>query len=455
VNKLGVIVPYRDRYDHLLDFKRKITEYLKFKGIDFELIVVEQDNAKVFNRGKLLNIGFKQAQKLKCNYVVFHDIDLLPKHVNYSFEEYPVQLASQRAHFDEYFGGVTLFPSEMFERINGYSNEYWGWGFEDDDLLYRCKANNIPLDKKEIKVVNNYTSAIKFNGYNTFIEGGDRINYDKLTIFIAFEPQDLILNHDKYDDEFVIFYLPKLNLRLSYDSYSKYKLVVENKKDLSHISSEKLPPYRTNLCVTIDRSKKAIAMYQDGTVIGTTTYTDELDNVEKSFYIGCDGSFEKYFKGLFHTLAFYNDILSEKDIKEISENKHFGLTQNFGNYKAANDLKLYYDTKFIKDYKLIDLAGTNRGIINYGEIVPCVFEDKKIVDIPFRKKSTFVEMSHEDNGFVGGSWKNITTRYNQLRFNNEVSKGYVDTSKEGLSSLYYKEFSNSTVDNYTHIVVGV
>jgi hypothetical protein len=49
--KLGIIVPYRDRYEDLILFKKEITEYLKGKGILYELIIVEQDKAKTFNRG--------------------------------------------------------------------------------------------------------------------------------------------------------------------------------------------------------------------------------------------------------------------------------------------------------------------------------------------------------------------------------------------------------------------
>ena len=29
------------------------------------------------------------------------------------------------------------FTGEQFEKTNGYSNEYWGWGGEDDDLFMR------------------------------------------------------------------------------------------------------------------------------------------------------------------------------------------------------------------------------------------------------------------------------------------------------------------------------
>jgi hypothetical protein len=57
-HKLGVIVPYRNRPDQLNNFLTNIKYYLNLTNIDYEIIVVDQDNAKQFNRGMLLNIGF-------------------------------------------------------------------------------------------------------------------------------------------------------------------------------------------------------------------------------------------------------------------------------------------------------------------------------------------------------------------------------------------------------------
>jgi predicted glycosyltransferase involved in capsule biosynthesis len=35
------------------------------------------------------------------------------------------------------FGGVEAIWKEHFEKVNGFSNKYWGWGGEDDDLYHR------------------------------------------------------------------------------------------------------------------------------------------------------------------------------------------------------------------------------------------------------------------------------------------------------------------------------
>ena len=151
MSKLGVIVPYRNREAHLNTFIPAIKKKLKKDKIDYELIIVEQSSKQAFNRGKLLNIGVAKALQLGCTYVALHDVDMIPIDVDYSYVNRPTHLATnfisskneKRVIFDGYFGGVTLFPINDFLKVNGYSNNYWGWGYEDDDLLFRCKENLI------------------------------------------------------------------------------------------------------------------------------------------------------------------------------------------------------------------------------------------------------------------------------------------------------------------------
>ena len=449
MDKLGVIVPYRARWEHLQAFKKSISDYLTAKGIDFELIIIEQDHGKLFNRGMLLNIGFLYAQKLRCNYVVFHDADMLPINVDYSYSAIPVHLASQRASFDEYFGGVTMFPVELFKKINGYSNEYWGWGFEDDDLLYRCQSHNLFLDKKEIKIPDSHTAALRFNGMDSQVKATNKVGVKNMTVLVSFEVKDLILDYKAYDDEFVIFSLPKINLKISYDSFQKYKVTVTNSKGkIFYINSERSHPYKTNLVITLNEN--VLELYQDGESIGFTELSDLDNNDDNCFYLG-----DKY-QGLIHSLAMYNEVLHEMEIKEISQNKHFGLTQDFGNYKNSYSLKTYYDAKFIKNYQLIDLSGHgNKGHIYNCELVPYDYKESEIVFIPVRRESEFDCISHSEGGYVNGSWKDINTRYNQLRYANEVIKGHRDEQLDGLSNLKYKEHSHVRTDKQTHVIVGI
>ena len=471
-HKLAVIVPYRNRYAQFIAFKERITTILNENNIIFELIVIEQDCAKTFNRGKLLNIGYLYAKKLNCDYMVFHDVDMLPVDVDYSYSPYPVHLATnfisngdfERIFFDEYFGGVTLFPMDVFEKINGFSNDYWGWGYEDTDLLFRCKINDVPLDKKVIDVKGGDNAGLYFNGKDAYIECKNEMKMEgKKTIFVSFFPDDISCDHEKYDDTFPVFTIPGFDMLISFNSYNRYNFeIYDSRKNIHYINSNIKPNYNTNVCITFDFDIKEIKMYQDGQLVDIINYKGKLYEYEESekFYLGVNDpnkeGDQKYFKGSIGQFAIYDKILSEEEIIELSKNKFFGLTQNFGKYESAYALSLAYDAKFVRDYKLIDLTGKgNDGMINNCALVGHTSEDHRVIEIPHRRKSTFELLPHEENGFVDGGWRNITTRFNQVRYFNEVAKGHRNTLEDGITTCKFKETTFGCTENRTHVIVSI
>ena len=128
-------------------------------GRRFVIIVVQQtDDGRAFNRGALLNVGFVEAQRLagsaELASVIFHDVDLLPSpgllkwYLDPPEPGRPTHIASPSAwgkyampgYEAVFFGGVTALHPADFGRANGFPNEYWGWGMEDDQLRLRVDA---------------------------------------------------------------------------------------------------------------------------------------------------------------------------------------------------------------------------------------------------------------------------------------------------------------------------
>lgn len=123
---------------------------------DFQIYIVEQSNdGRKFNRGKLLNIGFDLACKEGCNIFVFHDVDLIPSddllttyttNPDSSGAIHIARVWERYSKNPEYFGGIVSFSESQFRRINGFPNNFWGWGGEDDEMKRRVTAvSNSPL----------------------------------------------------------------------------------------------------------------------------------------------------------------------------------------------------------------------------------------------------------------------------------------------------------------------
>lgn len=145
---ISIIIPYRDRENHLKRFLTYTQRFLERSKLTAEIIVVEQSGKEPFNRGKLLNVGFKQA---KYDTVIMQDVDMLPDYASYRPRCGATHLAGKASQFGrkmpfkEYFGGVTMFDKDSFISANGFPNNYWGWGAEDDEILRRCKSENIEI----------------------------------------------------------------------------------------------------------------------------------------------------------------------------------------------------------------------------------------------------------------------------------------------------------------------
>jgi len=171
--KLSVVIPYRNREKHLEKFLENIEKFMS--NIVFNITVVEQFDDKLFNRGKLLNIGF-DYKKNTSDYFCFHDVDMIPVKADYSYPDKPYHMVTNAINQFEggtyygYYGGVNLFNKEDFIKINGYSNDYWGWGGEDDDLLKRVRLIGYDLYRREgiLNCLNDENHVTTYNNHDNY-----------------------------------------------------------------------------------------------------------------------------------------------------------------------------------------------------------------------------------------------------------------------------------------------
>lgn len=154
-----IIVPYRNRKAHLDIFIRDALPLFEKYLQPFKIVVVEQNEGKLFNRGLMINIGFNEY-KTESQFFFTHDIDIIPK------EEcvkniYTKELSSNITIMGiltsncNTLGGIIKFNSESFSLTNGFPNNMWGWGVEDKALQNRAELMIVNIEKNIIFDDNN------------------------------------------------------------------------------------------------------------------------------------------------------------------------------------------------------------------------------------------------------------------------------------------------------------
>nr|XP_020511716.1 beta-1,4-galactosyltransferase 1 isoform X1 [Labrus bergylta] len=167
LQKVAIIIPFRKRDEHLKFWLYYLHPILKRQQLDYGVYVINQDSVpdevhpsqdgeEVFNRAKLLNIGYTEALKeydYEC--FVFSDVDLIPmddrntykcfsqpRHLSVSMDKFGFRLP-----YNQYFGGVSSMSKDQFLKINGFPNNYWGWGGEDDDIYNRLSSKGMTISR--------------------------------------------------------------------------------------------------------------------------------------------------------------------------------------------------------------------------------------------------------------------------------------------------------------------
>lgn len=414
--RLAIIVPYRDRPNHLRTFVKYMNTYLPENGVDeYGIYVVEQSGEGPFNRGKLLNVGSEIAIKEGYDYLCFHDVDLLPIEVDYSYPDYPTSLVSKVENKEgdilfRYFGGVTAFNTEDFVGINGYSNNYWGWGFEDDDLFHRVTHGGLFFDSEKVGVDNfsNYSIEIMEDGYCRLELDNDFLDND-FTLEITSKVNSSHLDENKEYDEYPIVCIPGYNIGLFYNSFNRFFFqVFDTDKKPYSITTQVLDDVTTSFRIT--KKGRKVSMFMNDVFVDEVEMENDILNLGgKNLYIGS---------------------VSDKETVEFDMNL-ISLTING---EGCNT------TDFVM----------NKSQISHQEISHMTSIPK-----PIRREGIFRELYHDNNASIEKNWIHKETRNNQLYYNNIVKQNLSDFTTEGLNSLEYQLINDKDLKGYRKITVQI
>ncbi len=183
--KTIIIIPYRDRMSHLEYFLKNSYPELNKKINNLEILIVEQNNGKKFNRGLMINIGYQYYNNDKYDYIT-QDVDVNPI-LEESFDMYNYNLKNNEIYAiysdENTLGGLVKFKGCDYKNLNGFPNDFWGWGCEDKELLNRAEFKNIKIKR-----------SIGFHDMKS------REKY-----FLIFQDNHLRERNDKYGESYILW----------------------------------------------------------------------------------------------------------------------------------------------------------------------------------------------------------------------------------------------------------
>ncbi|XP_065834970.1 beta-1,4-galactosyltransferase 2-like [Oscarella lobularis] len=197
-SSIAVIIPFRDREAHLKVFLHYMLPMFKRQLLEFRIYVIEQADKRVFNRGAIFNVGFIEAMKdMKYGCVALHDVDLIAENDHNMYAcpgDKPLHLSALihryghewRPYYSN-FGGAAILTTDQYKTVDGFSNVFWGWGGEDDDMNLRLARHKVGR-KRLSESLGVYTMLVQHHtrapgnkkGMDLAKSGPQRYDYDGL-----------------------------------------------------------------------------------------------------------------------------------------------------------------------------------------------------------------------------------------------------------------------------------
>ena len=159
-----VVVPYRNREEHLAQFLENAPRYFDRQGLTYDILLCELDQQGDWNAGLTCNSLVDFAEDKDYEWLYIHHVDVWPTGGQWEFPR------DKEIFFNLGDYGSCLMKLGVFREIGGYSNSFWGWGGEDNDLYAKAKACGYECtDRSEGSV--KYDTGFqnherKFNGRN-------------------------------------------------------------------------------------------------------------------------------------------------------------------------------------------------------------------------------------------------------------------------------------------------
>jgi len=491
MKKLAVIVPYNK--DHIEDFTSHFEHYMGTKKLpNYSLIFIKQKSNRPLNKGKLFNIGYS-LNKDKYDYFCFHDSDLIPisDECDYTYEEKPISLVGMRniikfgeqskiedfddfdLPYDEYFGGATLFTKESFEKINGYSNHYWGVGYEDYDLLLRCVIKELPI-RKEIEVEPSKTYG-SFNGINSHIRipvGNAKIKnstskgFTMSAWFRAKDEPPYGADVDSNRCEYFIFSRPGYHMGLSYTHGGFLKGVAWVRGHGNGEREAKVLQHPTrydewhHTSLVVDDMKQEIILYLDGQEVSKESYEGELMPYHgKPFYIGVGDPnlslWRNFYKGQIAEVGLWSNALNAAEVNQVFRK---GIIDSQGEYTTAKLPVGVWDFKGGYDDRTFDISGSG----NHAKFYNVNFANKSLKThkeryLPYRRSGAYGYISNR-NDYLNleqlSRSEHPEIRTNRNTFNKKIKNQMDDIDKDGLTTTKFR-IVNREVFHGKHQIIEV